>query len=297
MSSSAQDKGAVLITGTSSGMGRASALLLDKSGYRVFAGVRKETDAQSLRQAASEKLTPVILDITIPEQIVTAVEQVRAALGPQRGLKGLVNNAGICEPGPIEMISVERFRKQMEVNVIAHVGVIKAFLPMIRQEPGRIINVSSAMCLAPFPCFGAYAASKAALEAMSDSLRRELSRWKIPVSIIEPGTIEAAIWDTTPNTPDQVPELAAQPELMSLYDELSGQVHDLLMQGRKIADPPEVIAGTVKRALEARWPKARYQRGPGAKMAMRGTVLPDFVLDFFIDLFIRKRLPSQLMGW
>lgn len=286
-----------MITGTSTGMGRATALLLDRSEYRVFAGVRKEADAENLRRAASDRLLPVILDITVPEQIAAAVDTVGAALGPDRGLKGLVNNAGICEPGPIETIAVERFRRQMEVNVIGHVAVTQAFLPLIRKGPGRIINVTSAMALAPFPCFGAYAASKAALEAMSDSLRRELSRWKIPVSIIEPGTTEAAIWDTTPNSPHEVPEEQSKTELLKMYDELSGQVHDLLMQGRKVAYPPEAIAETIKTALEARWPKSRYQRGPGAKMAIRGTHLPDAILDFFIDKILRKRLPSKLMGW
>lgn len=297
MSSNTPDKGAVLITGTSSGIGRATALLLDQSGYQVFAGVRKEADAQSLRAEAKGKLHPLILDITIPEQIAAAVAEVRRILGPDRGLKGLVNNAGVCEPGPLESIAMARFRRQMEVNVTCHLEVIQAFLPMIRQETGRIINVASAIARAPLPCFGAYVASKCAMEGLSDVLRRELKRWNIHVVVIEPGTVEAAIWDETADSPEKAEGGAANAELVKLYDELSQQVYDVMQQGRKVAADPAALAQTIKKALEARWPKARYQRGPGAKMAVLGSNAPALITDWVIDNVLRKRLPTKMMGW
>lgn len=297
MSSASPDKGAVLITGTSSGIGRATALLLDQSGYLVFAGVRKDSDAQSLRAEAKGKLHPLILDITIPEQIAAAIAEVRRVLGPDRGLRGLINNAGVCEPGPLESISMDRFRKQMEVNVTCHLEVIQAFLPMIRQETGRIINVASAIARAPLPCFGAYVASKCAMEGLSDVLRRELKRWNIHVAVIEPGTVEAAIWDRTADSPDKTDDGSEKPELVQLYSELSQQVYDVMQQGRKVAADPSALAQTIKTALESRWPKARYQRGPGAKMAVLGSNAPALITDWVIDNVLRKRLPTKMMGW
>jgi NAD(P)-dependent dehydrogenase (short-subunit alcohol dehydrogenase family) len=297
MAETSPDRGAVLITGTSSGIGRETALLLASSGYLVFAGIRKEEDAQRLRADATGRLQPLILDICEPDHIAEAVSLVRREIGPRRGLTALVNNAGICEPGPLEYISMERFRKQMEINVTCHLAVIQAFLPMIRQETGRIINVTSAIARAPLPCFGAYVASKCAMEGLSDVLRRELSRWKIPVSIVEPGTVEAPLWDRTPDSPDKVPEGQSHPDLVALYSELNHQVYDVMQQGRRVAADPSALAKVIKTALESRRPRARYQHGPGSKMAVQGSRLPERITDWFIDKVIRKRLPTKFLGW
>lgn len=285
-----------MITGTSSGIGHASARLLDRLGYRVFAGVRRPEDGERLRAGASERLRPVILDITVPEHLHEASRIVRDELGTGRGLRGLVNNAGICEPGPLEAISMERFRKQMEVNVVCHLSVIQTFLPLIRQESGRVINVTSAIARAPLPCFGAYVASKCAMEGMSDVLRRELRGWGIYVSMIEPGTVEAAIWDKTPANPEDA-EDPLTPEMQERYQDLTSQVQAVMQRGRAVAYPPERLAETVRKALESRWPKARYQCGPGAKMAVRSTQIPEFITDWFIEQILKRRLPTALMGW
>ena len=138
-----QKKGAVLISGASTGIGKACALLLDRSGFRVFAGVRKTEAGEYLKEEASENLTPVILDVTEPMQIAAAVEVVSEALAPNQSLAGIVNNAGICVAGPTEFLPIDILRRHFEVNVIGHISVTQAFLPLIRQGQGSIVNVGS----------------------------------------------------------------------------------------------------------------------------------------------------------
>lgn len=290
------EKGAVLISGTSSGIGHASALLLDKSGYRVFAGVRKEEDAKRLKTEGSRRLCPVILDITNQEQIEVILNLVMEKLGPEEGLSGLVNNAGICETGPVEFIGLERLRRQLEVNFIGHVALIQTFLPLIRKGRGRIINVTSANGLFALPLMGAYAASKFAMEGLSDSLRRELKGWRIPVCIIEPGTVDAPMWNRTVCEPQKLPNGQAE-DKEGLYRELARAMIDMMNQGRRHAAQPEVIAKVVKKALEDPHPRARYKKGPGAKMAAFGTKIPEFITDWVIEKVLKKQLPTKIMGW
>lgn len=280
----ATPKGAVVITGTSTGIGRATALLLDRSGYRVFATVRKEADAQSLRSEASDALTPLMMDITCPDQVAAAAQAVRDALGPDTGLRGLVNNAGGCEAGPIEAIGLDRFRQQMEVNVTAHVSVIQNFLPLIRQGPGRIINISSAISLVPLPWLGGYAASKSAMGAMSDTLRREMCWWNIPVCIIEPGAVDTSIWET-PVTPD---DYHGKLDVYETYSKLQTAAGGMLQRATSLACRPGKPAATIKRALETRWPRARYRVGFDSFLAAQSNKLPTFVVDWFIKQSVKK---------
>jgi len=188
-------RGAILITGTSTGIGHATAILLDRAGYTVFAGVRKVQDAARLRSEASALLCPVILDITDQAQIDTALAFIRERLGSEGGLQGLVNNAGRGEAGPMELIAIDRLRYQLEVNLVGHVALIQACLPLIRRGHGRIINIGSAAADFPMPFLGAYAASKSAMFITSTVLRRELRWWGIPVSIIQTGFVHSAIWN------------------------------------------------------------------------------------------------------
>ncbi|MGN6556503.1 MAG: SDR family NAD(P)-dependent oxidoreductase, partial [Solirubrobacterales bacterium] len=183
----------VLVTGASTGIGRATALRLDGSGWRVFAGVRREEDAESLRTAASQSLVPVFLDVTEPDQIAAVAEQVgKEAEG---GLAGLVNNAGVAIPGPLETIPLEDFRRQIEVNLVAYVAVTQAMLPQIRQAEGRVVFISSIGGRIAFPFGGPYHASKFATEAIGDVFRQELRPWGLRVSIVEPGSIDTPIWE------------------------------------------------------------------------------------------------------
>ena len=183
-----------LVTGASTGIGRATALRLDAAGWAVFAGVRREVDAERLRADASERLTPLVLDVTDAGQIEAAAEAIAAAAGGA-GLDGLVNNAGVSLPSPLETMPIEDFRRQVEVNLTGQVAVTQAMLPAIREARGRIVFISSIGGLIAFPMTGAYHAAKFGIEAVGDVFRRELRGWGISVSIVEPGSIATEIWD------------------------------------------------------------------------------------------------------
>jgi NAD(P)-dependent dehydrogenase (short-subunit alcohol dehydrogenase family) len=201
-----------LITGASTGIGRATALRLDAAGWKVFAGVRKQEDGQSLA-AESSSLVPLMLDVTDAAQIEAAAAQIEAEQG-DLGLDGLVNNAGIGVPGPLETLPMEDFRRQVEVNMIAHVAVTKAMLPAIRRAPGRIVFISSIGGRIAFPMNGAYHAAKFGIEAVGDVLRQELRPWGISVSIVEPGSIATPIWERSDREIDGLLERAPQTETL-----------------------------------------------------------------------------------
>ena len=162
----------VLITGASTGIGRATALRLDGAGWQVFAGVRKQEDAEALRAAGSERLTPLMLDVTDGAQIAAAAARIEAEA--DGGLDGLVNNAGVAIPGPLETLPLEDFRRQVEVNLTAQVAVTQAMLPAIRRAGGRIVFLSSIGGRIAFPLNGAYHAAKFGIEAVGDVFRQEL---------------------------------------------------------------------------------------------------------------------------
>jgi NAD(P)-dependent dehydrogenase (short-subunit alcohol dehydrogenase family) len=180
----------VVVTGASTGIGLACARLLAGRGFQVFAGVRKEADAEALRSEAAS-LHPVQLDVTDSEGIAEAARTVREAAGP--GLAGLVNSAGVAVTGPLEYLPVDELRTQLEVNLVGQVAVLQAFLPALRLSRGRIVNISSIGGRVALPLAGPYAASKFALEAVSDSLRRELAPWGVRVAVVEPGGVRTPV--------------------------------------------------------------------------------------------------------
>ena len=206
---------AVVITGASSGIGEACALRLDKAGWRVFAGVRKEADAERLKQEGSERLTPVFMDVIDEGSIMKAEETVRNAVG-EVGLAGLVNNAGVGIHGPLEFLLLEDLRRQLEVNTIGQIAVTQAFLPLIRKGRGRIVNIGSIGGKMATPFLGPYSASKFAMEALTDSLRQELRPWDIHVAIVEPGSIATPIWDKGQAGADEMEQKLPE-EAMKLY--------------------------------------------------------------------------------
>ena len=179
--------GSVLVTGASTGIGEATARRMKAAGWEVFAAARKDGDLERLR---GEGLTPLKLDVTDAGSIAAAKAEVGG-----RKLHGLVNNAGVAVSGPIEHVPLDELRRQLEVNLVGQVAVIQAFLPNIREAKGRIVNVSSIGGRIALPLVGPYAASKVGLEAVSDSLRRELRPWGIHVSVIEPGAVVTPIWE------------------------------------------------------------------------------------------------------
>src|SRR3954466_167591 len=179
--------GLVVITGASTGIGRATAKRLAAGGFDVIAGVRSEQTAEEMR---GNRITPAIVDITDQAQVDALREQVG-----DRPLAGLVNNAGISLTGPLEFMALDEVRRQLEVNLVGHVAVIQALLEALRRGRGRIVNTGSVGARTPLPFNAAYAASKAGLAAMAESLRGELRGWGIHVATVEPGAIATPIWD------------------------------------------------------------------------------------------------------
>jgi NAD(P)-dependent dehydrogenase (short-subunit alcohol dehydrogenase family) len=268
----------VVITGTSTGIGRVTALELDRKGFRVFAGVRREADAQSIRAEASQRLTPLLLDVTDGEAVEQAAKNVAAELG-DAGLDGLVNNAGIGVGGPLEFVDTDEWRTQFEVNVFGPAAVIRAFMPQVRQARGRIVNVSSAAGRVVTPLLGPYCASKFALEAMSDSLRVEVRKQGIKVSLVEPGFIETPMLDkgdeTTVEALQKLP-----PEGRELYGDSLEAFQKFVSSFRGRAAKPEAVARAIEQALTASSPKTRYTVGLDSKaFTTLAWLLPDRGLD------------------
>jgi NAD(P)-dependent dehydrogenase (short-subunit alcohol dehydrogenase family) len=255
----------VLVTGASTGIGRATALRLDAAGWRVFAGVRKEGDAESLREAGSERIAPLILDITDGDQIAAAAARIDAEVkGP---LDGLVNNAGVAIPSPLETMPIEDFRKQIEVNLSGHVAVTQAMLPAIRAARGRVVFISSIGGLIAFPLSGAYHAAKFGIEAVGDVFRQELRPWEISVSIVEPGSIDTPIWERGERTADEIG--GRSPRREALYGKAIESYRRVIRNTAERGIPPEKVARVIERALSARRPRSRYLVGIDAKAQAR----------------------------
>jgi len=271
----------VLITGASTGIGRATALHLDAAGWRVFAGVRRDEDAASLRDAGSERLEPLMLDVTDAEQISTAVERIGSGVAAA-GLDGLVNNAGIAVPGPLETLPIDDFKRQIEVNLSAQVAVTQALLPAIRTARGRIVFITSIGGLMAFPMFGAYHAAKFGLEAVGDVFRQELRPWGISVSIVEPGSIATPIWDRGLEEVDAIAARARDGHA-ELYGKAIEAYRDVARKTGDRGIPPERVAAKIEHALSARRPRVRYLVGADARgQAFASRVLPDRLVDWIV---------------
>ena len=270
-------QGSVLVTGASTGIGRACALHLESAGFSVLAGVRSEADFDRLRAQGSARLRPVILDITDGEQIAACAEQVR--LESPDGLAGLVNNAGIAVAGPLEAIPIDEFRRQIEVNLTGQVAVTQALLPQLRQGRGSLIFISSDNGRLAAPCLAPYSASKYAIEAIADALRLELRPFGVRVVLIEPGAIRTPIWKKSLAAASTLRERYPR-DLESLYGAMSDSVEAAAAKLAARGAPPERVARTVARALTRRRPRARYAVGRDAKSAaVVARALPDRLRD------------------
>ncbi|HEX3292331.1 MAG TPA: SDR family oxidoreductase [Solirubrobacterales bacterium] len=272
----ANASGSVVVTGASTGIGRATALRLDADGYWVFAGVRKDADGQALAQAASDRLTPVTLDVTDVDQIESAREQVAEAVAAQ-GLVGLVNNAGVGGGGPIEFMPLDELRRTLEVNLIGQVAVTQAFIPLIRKGKGTIVFIASIGGRVASPFMSPYNTSKFAIEALGESLRHELHPWGIDVAVVEPGSIDTQIWskgnDQLREQVDAMPEDAQR-----LYGKQITRFGEVINETASRGIPPEKVAEVVHKAIASEKPRHRYLVGTDAKIGARlkGT-LPDRV--------------------
>ncbi|NUQ63109.1 MAG: SDR family NAD(P)-dependent oxidoreductase [Pirellulales bacterium] len=279
---------AVLITGTSTGIGAACALALDRQGFLVLAGVRKEEDAQRLRARASLRLQTLMLDVTDEAGIRAAAQTVGDRVG-EAGLAGLVNNAGILVPGPLELVAIDQLRRQLEVNVIGQVAMVQAFLPLLRRRRGRIVGIGSiAGRLAP-PYLGAYAASKAAVESMTDCLRVELRTWGIHVALVEPDSVDTPIWEKLQAEADRL-DANVSPEVRALYDRDILEMRKAGMRMDRAGMPVDRVVRAVHHALTAKHPKTRYPIGWRTRLGFRLLPgLPDRLRDWIMLRFMGVR--------
>jgi NAD(P)-dependent dehydrogenase (short-subunit alcohol dehydrogenase family) len=268
----------VLVTGASTGIGAATVRTLLARGFRVWAGVRDEGSADALR-ALGDRCTPLLLDVTNAAQIGDAA----ARIADEGGLYGLVNNAGIAVGGPLEALPLDQLRAQLEVNVIAPIALAQAMLPLLRRTLGRIVMISSVGGRIALPFVGPYAASKHALEALSDSLRAELLPSGVDVIVIEPGAVKTPIWERGARAGEA---LAAtfDPLTQARYaDEVAMMLAlSRAMDARGI--PAERVADVVAHALIARHPRTRYLIGGDAHLRV---LLRRFVPDRPRDRLLR----------
>jgi len=251
---------------------------MDADGWRVFASVRREEDAANLRDAASARLVPLMLDVTEADQVAAVAEQIGAAVGTS-GLDGLVNNAGMAVMSPLETIPLDDLRKQLEVNLISQIAVTQAMLPLIRTARGRVVFLSSIGGRMAMPFGAPYHASKYGIEAVVDCLRQELRPWKIDVVAIEPGSIDTPIWERGEGVAD---ELAGRAP--AAQEELYGaKIESFRAAVRRTAErgiPAEKVASAIQHSLTARRPRTRYLVGADARgQALLSRLLPDRVMD------------------
>lgn len=271
------DKGVLVITGASTGIGAACAVGLAKRGYTVFAGVRKPEDGSRLQSEGGENLIPLTIDVTDQATIDAAAERVRQERRGQP-LRGLFNNAGVSVIGPLEFVKPEDLRWQFEVNCVGQLAVTQAFLPMILESKGRIITTGSVGGFVTTPILGPYCMSKYAIEAFSDALRVELSPQGVHVVLLQPAAIATPIWDKSQDgAEDMIKD--ARPAFEERYGRFIGGIRKLAEEGKTTAADPKVVLDAVIHALESPKPKTRYVMGTGAGQRKFLRMLPDRLRD------------------
>ena len=273
-----------VVTGVSTGIGRAIAKSLIDSDWRVFGSVRKQADADAAQVALGKNFSPLIFDVTETNAVMRAAETVEKALDG-RTLNGLVNNAGIAVAGPVAKIPLEEIRHQFDVNVYGPIRVIQAFLPLLGADhsricaPGKIINMSSVAGKIASPFMSPYAMSKHALEALSDSLRRELIIHGIDVAIVGPGAIKTPIWD-------KADEIDVEQYRGTEYAELLSGMKDMMQEFGNDGLPPEDVGKLVSEMLSGRKNGVRY---PIQKDQFMKFTLPRLLPTRMVDKAIAKR--------
>ena len=268
----------VVITGVSTGIGYSSAKILCDSGYRVFGSVRKQEDAEKITSEFGANFTPLIFDVTDSKGIQENAQIVKGELIPGEALAGLVNNAGVAMGGPINLIDTDVFRKQFEVNFFGLIEVTKTFLPMLgavknSMQQGKIINISSISGRRAHPFVAPYTASKFAVEAFSDALRREMLLYGVDVILIEPGPIKTAIWD-------KVPDLDDNEFTGTDYEHSLRKFYKIFIEMGKKGFDADIIGNRVKEILQDPSPKTRHVITPNRfiNFTLPG-ILPDRIFD------------------
>ena len=272
----------IVITGVSTGIGYSAAKILCESGYFVYGSVRNNEDAKKLNNELGENFKSLIFDVTDKNAIQESVKIVEADLKPGESLTGLINNAGIALGGPVTLIGTEIFRKQFDVNFFGLIDVTKAYLPLLgayKNSPsqGKIINISSISGKRANPFVAPYSASKFALEAFSDSLRRELLIYGVDVILIEPGPIKTAIWD-------KVPDPENNEFIGSDYEAALKKFYNLFIEMGKKGLDADVIGERIKEVLQNQRP------------AVRHVITPKKFLSYTMESLLPTRLYDKMIG-
>ncbi len=272
----------VVVTGVSTGIGWGATKVLTKAGFHVFGSVRKEADAQRLKQEFGDRFTPLLFDVTDAAAVKRGADEVRAALKGEK-LFGLVNNAGIAVSGPLLELPIEEFRTQMEVNLTGPLIVTQAFAPLLGADtslkgaPGRIVNISSVGGKQAAPFVGPYSASKFALEGLSESLRRELLLFGIDVIVIGPGAVKTQIWS-------KAEEVDITPYEKSPYYPSLVKFRTFFLKSAQTGLTPERLGRAIMKALTVKNPKVRY------------AVVPNRLANWTIPQLLPKRVVDRLIG-
>lgn len=262
-----------LVTGASTGNGRATALRLAEDGFHVFGTVRKDADADALRR---DGLTPLLMDVTEPDRIKAAAAVVAGHTGT---LDVLVNNAGIGLVAPMEVVPLDAVRFVYEVNVIGQLAVTQAMLPLLRAAAGTIVMIGSVGDRITIPFGGALTSSKHAVKALTDALRIELAPWDVRVVLVEPGSIRTPTIDKTLPADAEQALAGYGPGALRLYGDAYAAMTSNLRRLELAGDPPEVVANTVARAVRAARPRAYYLTGKDARRLATVAKLPPALLD------------------
>jgi NAD(P)-dependent dehydrogenase (short-subunit alcohol dehydrogenase family) len=260
---------AILVTGASSGIGRATALHLAERGFATFAGVRKESDASALASLHAN-LRPVLLDVTDAASIATAFDAVRSSGTP---LYGLLNNAGIAVGGPLEYLPVDELRRQFEVNVFGTIAVTQAAIPDLRKTGGRIVTIGSISGRFGAPFVGPYCASKAALATLTDALRMELAPLGVHVVLFEFAAVKTPIWEKGRALKDDL-EKRLPPQALRDYDPFIRAIVKQIEHEERGGLDPAIIANALCAAFTTPSPRARYVIGRQAKLQAAVALLP-----------------------
>lgn len=267
----------IIVTGASTGIGHATARRLAESGALVFAGVRNETDRQRMSEA-HPNIRPVILDVTVPSDIIRTVESVQASEAP---LSAIVNNAGIAVAGPLEFLPLQSLRQQFEVNVMGPMALTQAALPLLRKSTGRIVFIGSIAGRLSAPFVGAYSASKSALASLADALRQELASFGISVSLLEFASVKTPIWQKGREEKDRL-IASMPPEAFDYYGKMVDAVVKQTQREEHEGMDPMVIANTVLDAIKSARPRERYVIGRKAQIQSIAAILPPRTRDALV---------------
>ncbi|HKI40179.1 MAG: SDR family NAD(P)-dependent oxidoreductase [Mycobacterium sp.] len=285
----------IVVTGASTGMGAATARELARKGFHVLAGVRREVDADALRGLGIEGIEPRILDITVESDVAAIAD--RVARDPlHRPLRALVNNAGIAINAPVETLPMAEWRRQFEVNLFGHIAMTQALLPALLSSSGTVVNISSVGGKFALPTYGAYAGSKFALEAVSDALRREVTRVGIKVVVVEPGAVKTEMAGRGIATAEglQANMTAAQ---LARYGDLTAAIATQARSFDETGVSADHAAKVIAKAATASHPRTRYTIGRDAAILVRITrVVSDRVFDRIVRQNLRRFAPPTPVG-